>query len=231
MTIAEATWIATALLHRENSSAQDFSVAEIKEKAKQEGLIDPTKSGLQVHISKHCVANKSANPSTHRMLFGTATGRRRLFRMGTDQSHPDRQRGKIRPEKSDLPPKFQDLVEWYDAVYTHGGNADPNMTEQSNPTYEIQSALKLASTDTSLQILTGLLAKPLILDAAGNLVIPRKLLGEFGLPTDATFSARREKTHLVVQPITEDFIRSLIGSCKGEDDLLDARERGHRKER
>src|SRR6266852_5875262 len=117
MTIANSVWLATAVLHRDNPQAADFSVGEIVEKATEERLVDGFKPGLPVHVSKHCVANKSPNPARYRMLFETTRGRRRLFRNG-DAFDADRKQGKVRPEKQDLPPDYQPLVDWYESVYS-----------------------------------------------------------------------------------------------------------------
>src|SRR5450432_3208909 len=116
-TIADAVWLSTALVHTENVHAGDFSVQEIIQKATQEKLVDGFRPGLQVHVSKHCVANKSPNPTPYRMLFETARGRRRLFKSG-DTFHADRRNGKIRPNKQDVPRQYEQLVDWYDAVYS-----------------------------------------------------------------------------------------------------------------
>ena len=99
MTIADAIWLATALLHKNDTQAVDFAVRDIIQKAVQEDLAGGFKPGLQVHVSKHCVANKSPNPGRSRMLLETTRGRRRLFRNG-DRFHPDRRQGKIRPERA-----------------------------------------------------------------------------------------------------------------------------------
>ncbi len=42
---------------------------------------------------------------------------------------------------------------------------------------------------------------------------------------------RREYSDRAVQPVTDEFIRSLRGCCKGEDSLVEAREREHRIEK
>ena len=47
------------------------------------------------------------------MLFETAPGRRRLFRLG-DPYHPQREGGKISPKPEDLPENwFRGLLAWY----------------------------------------------------------------------------------------------------------------------
>lgn len=223
MTIAEATWIATALLHRENAdrAVQDFSVAEIKEKAKKEGLVESSRSGLSVHVSKHCVANKSADPATHRMLFKTVTGRRRLFRLG-DEVHPDRVKGKIRPAKDDLPEPYQPLVDWYDSVYCG------RTKSQTLPTLEPSTGTKGSDfSDKILRIFAG----KVTVDATGAVPIPEFLRKELKITGDTLISAYREGNRLILQPINEDFIRGLRGSLKGTTSVVEDREREHRIEK
>jgi len=230
MTIADSVWLATAMLHRENALAQDFSVREIIQKVSAAHLIDGFKPGLSVFTSKHCVANKPPNPLRHRILLETTRGRRRLFREG-DPFHADRKDGRIRPEPGDLPEEYRSLVDWYDTIYAHASGAAPGANEPTDASRGIDAEPKTLPTDSSITALMGMLAKPLLPDSAGNIVVSRSLLSQFDMLADASFSIRREKDHLVLQPITEDFIRSLIGSCKGDTDLLETREREHRKER
>src|ERR1700676_3584373 len=119
MKIADAVWLATALLHMENAQAVDFSGQEIMEKAARESLVDGFRPGLQVHVSKHCVANKSPNPGRYRMLFETSRGRRRLFRNG-DLFHPNREGGRIKPNPSDVPFDYRGALMWYEKFYDKG---------------------------------------------------------------------------------------------------------------
>ena len=88
--VADEVWIATALLHREHSKASDFSIEEIVERARKEGLHEPLRPGVYVHVVQHCVANRPPNPGRYRMLIETSEGRRRLFHTG-DPYHPDRE--------------------------------------------------------------------------------------------------------------------------------------------
>src|SRR6266496_4671401 len=111
--VADEVWIATALLHREHSKASDFSIEEIVERARKEGLHEPLRPGFYVHVVQHCVANRPPNPGRYRMLLETAPGRRRLFRHG-DPYHPQREGGKILPKQEDLPENwFRGLLGWY----------------------------------------------------------------------------------------------------------------------
>ncbi|HKM86764.1 MAG TPA: AbrB/MazE/SpoVT family DNA-binding domain-containing protein [Terriglobales bacterium] len=206
-TIANSVWVATALLHRSNPHAVDFSVGEIVEKTTREGLIDGFRPGLQVHVSKHCVANKSPNSERHRMLFGTTRGRRRLFRNG-DPFDVDRTQGKVRPEKRDLPPDYQPLVDWYDAVYS----------KQTLP-----PAAELISETAS-----G--SETAFVSSAGAFVIPGHLRKELGISEGTRLSIHRERDRLVLRPITDELIRSLRGRYKGTP-LVEDRESEHRVEK
>jgi hypothetical protein len=110
--VADEVWIATALLHREQPKANDFSIEEIVERARKEGLHEPLRPGVYVHVVQHCVANRPANPGRYRMLFETSRGRRRLFRK-SDAYHSDRESGKITPDGAELPPQYEGLLAWY----------------------------------------------------------------------------------------------------------------------
>ncbi len=110
--VADEVWIAVALLHREHADASDFSIEEIVDRARREGLHEPLRPGVYVHVVQHCVANRPPNPGRYRMLFETSSGRRRLFRMG-DAYHPDREKGKSIPDPEDLPQPYEGLLDWY----------------------------------------------------------------------------------------------------------------------
>jgi len=110
--VADEVWIATALLHREHPSVPDFSIEEIVERVRREGLQKPLRPGVYVHVVLHCVANRPPNPGRYRMLFETSTGRRRLYRNG-DVYHADRIGSKISPDSEDLPAAYVELLKWY----------------------------------------------------------------------------------------------------------------------
>ena len=115
--VADEVWIAAALLHRENSDRSDFTVKEIVERAKTEGIGGELRPGVYVHAVQHCVANRSPNPGRYRMLVETAGMRRRLFRKG-DVYHPSREGAKIVPAKEEIPAEYHCLLDWYSSVYT-----------------------------------------------------------------------------------------------------------------
>lgn len=111
--VADEVWVATALLHRENPMLSDFSIEEIVDRARKEGLHEPLRPSVYVHVVQHCVANRPPKPGRYRMLYETAEGRRRLFHTG-DAPHPDREGGKTSPQREDLPEGYGDLLNWYD---------------------------------------------------------------------------------------------------------------------
>jgi hypothetical protein len=108
--VADEVFIATALLHRENPGRKDFTVPEIVERTRRENLYGELRPGVQVHASLHCVANLRPNPGRYRMLYATATGRRRLLLPG-DEVHLERT-GKLWPDPAEVPPRYAELIEW-----------------------------------------------------------------------------------------------------------------------
>jgi hypothetical protein len=69
--VADEVWVATALLHREHPDRADFTVAEIVERARQEGLTPKLRPGVYPHANLHCVANRPPNPGRYLMLVET----------------------------------------------------------------------------------------------------------------------------------------------------------------
>jgi AbrB family looped-hinge helix DNA binding protein len=62
-------------------------------------------------------------------------------------------------------------------------------------------------------------------------VIPSDLRRELGIEEGTRISIYREHDRLVLVPITDAFIHSLVGCLKGKDSLVEAREREHRIEK
>src|ERR1700719_3346645 len=162
MKVADAIWLATALLHREKAQASDFSIQEIVEKVMSEKLVGGFRPGLQVHASKHCVANKSPNPGRYRMLVETSRGRRRLFRMG-DSFHPDRDGGRIKPSASDFPSQYQCVLEWYENSYNNNTSATPGIEYAARPANtgfsEIKNTLDRMSPEELLELRTLIVSR------------------------------------------------------------------------
>ena len=126
--VADEVWIATASLHRSRPDAPDFAIAEIMAQAEAARLAGlPLRPGVKIHVYLHCVANRPPNPGRYRMLFETASGRRRLYRP-SDPCHPLRSAGKTVPKRSDIPAADGHLLDWYENVYAVGASgtaADP----------------------------------------------------------------------------------------------------------
>lgn len=110
--VADEVWVATALLHKEHPRQLDFSVEEIVERAKHEGMTESLRPGVYVHARMHCVANQPPKPNRYRMLFETSSGRRRLFRPG-DPYDQQREGSKTIPSTEDIPEKYRPLLKWY----------------------------------------------------------------------------------------------------------------------
>jgi hypothetical protein len=114
--VADEAWIATALLQREHPNSEDFSLNEIRDRARRE--FHDERPGVWQHMVSHCVASNRPNPAQYRMLHSSGRGRRRLYRPG-DPVHPDR-KGKTHPEKRDIPVRYHNLVDWYLSEYSRG---------------------------------------------------------------------------------------------------------------
>jgi len=110
--VADEAFIAIALLHREQPEREDFTISEIVERARKEGLGFPgeLRPGVRVHATLHCVANRPPNPGRYRMLYATGDRTRRLLLAG-DNVHPERT-GKIFPDPEDIPSQYHELIDW-----------------------------------------------------------------------------------------------------------------------
>jgi hypothetical protein len=114
--VADEVWVATALLHREHPDRADFTVAEIVERARKEGLTPELRPGVYVHAVLHCVANRAPNPGRYVMLVETGANRRRLYRPG-DPAHEARRGAKMTPARAAIPPRYHALLDWYARDY------------------------------------------------------------------------------------------------------------------
>jgi hypothetical protein len=110
VTCAVEVFLATALLHREYTQRQDFTIQEIVNRVVIENIYGSLRAGINVHASQHCVANKPPNPAKHKMLFATGKHTRRLV-LPNDEAHPDRT-GKIFPDSDEIPDRYQPLLDW-----------------------------------------------------------------------------------------------------------------------
>ena len=114
--VADEVWVAAALLHYGQPEHEDFTVAEIVERAKHEALAGELRPGVYVHAIQHCVANRPANPGRYRMLVETGRNRRRLYRPG-DPYDPSREAARHLPQRNDIPLKYRYLLDWYETTY------------------------------------------------------------------------------------------------------------------
>jgi hypothetical protein len=115
---AVEVFLAAALLHRERPERKDFTIQEIVNRSARENITGEMRSGVNVHVSQHCVANRAPNPAKHRMLFATGKHTRRLLLPG-DDIHEGRT-GKIFPEENELPEKYLPVLQWAKQRYEAG---------------------------------------------------------------------------------------------------------------
>ena len=54
----------------------------------------------------------------------------------------------------------------------------------------------------------------------GQLVIPSRLRQRFGIRKGSRVALIEEESHIILQPLTREYIRSLRGSLKGESSAL-----------
>jgi len=144
VTCATEVFIATALLHQEQPGRPDFTIQEIASRAAKENLTGEFRSGVNVHASQHCVANRAPNPGRHRMLFATGKHTRRLLLSG-DDTHEGRT-GKIFPDSDELPPRYLPLLEWARGRFEKGVGAVSAMGGAGNP---ISARAGIPSSDSS----------------------------------------------------------------------------------
>jgi AbrB family looped-hinge helix DNA binding protein len=69
------------------------------------------------------------------------------------------------------------------------------------------------------------------LSSKGQVVIPAELREQLGMEAGTRIAIRIEEDRLVLEPITEAYIRSLRGSLKGRVSMVQARNREHRLEK
>jgi AbrB family looped-hinge helix DNA binding protein len=69
------------------------------------------------------------------------------------------------------------------------------------------------------------------LSSKGQVVIPAELREKLGMEAGTRIAVRIEEHHIVLEPITEAYIRSLRGSLKGPVSMVEARNREHRLEK
>lgn len=228
MKVADEVWTSVALLHRENPERTDFAVEEIKARARRENW--PIRPGFSVHASYHCLANKPANPANHRMLYEDSRGRKRLYRPG-DPCHSERQDGKIHPDKLDLLPAYQPLVDWYEDVYSKKLASPAASSSGVTVPHQFPPETTTGAGEEAFAGFEEMRSTTAFVGPGGTVVLPDYLKHEFGLQEGSCLSIFRDKDRVVLLPITEEFIRRLRGCLKGDYSLLEDREREHRIEK
>lgn len=114
LTVTNAVWVATALLHKKYPERSGFVQDEIVRVVSQLHLTEGSEDSIRQHVRQHSVANKKPQPNTVCMLFDAGGGLRRLFRSG-DEVYPGRNKHRTHPRWEDLPPPYRELQSWYEA--------------------------------------------------------------------------------------------------------------------
>ena len=113
LTVAEAVWMGTALLHDKRPYQDVFTVDEILESVLNHKLSDAPIETIKQHVKQHCVANLPPRPNRSRMLYMTGPSHRRLFRNG-DRFDDQREGAPTHPAWEKLP---SHVHEWYETVW------------------------------------------------------------------------------------------------------------------
>ena len=122
LTVADAIWVAVALMQRQEPNAE-FSTERIVNDTQLLHLTEGTFKSIWQHVNQHCVANRPPQPNRACILFATGKGDRRLFRDG-DRRDPGREGGRTHPVWSSLPTEYADLQHWYENEWNRGPASD-----------------------------------------------------------------------------------------------------------
>ena len=123
LTVTNAVWVATALLHKKYGERDGFAPEEIVQCVRELNLTEGSEDSIRQHVRQHSVANKKPQPNTVCMLFDPGGGVRRLFRTG-DKAWLGRNVSRTHPKWEDLPAKYQDLRRWYEEDWDVSGRGD-----------------------------------------------------------------------------------------------------------
>jgi hypothetical protein len=126
LTVTNAVWVATALLHKKYPERPAFELDEIVRVVNQLHLTEGNEDSVRQHIRQHSVANKKPQPNTVCMLFDVGGGLRRLFRSG-DEVYPGRNENRTHPRWEDLPLTYRKLQVWYESEWkaSYSSREDP----------------------------------------------------------------------------------------------------------
>lgn len=133
--VADEAWLGLALLLRENPEKESFTAREILDRVKTESARPELRPGVQVHIYLHNVANLEPNPARYRMFWKLPGDTYRLYRP-TDHAHPSR-KGKIKPDRDELPARYRYLLDWYEEKYCSKEGA---IREEDDPILQMAGA-------------------------------------------------------------------------------------------
>ena len=128
---ATAVWIATLQLHHDHKNEEAFRHSQIFKEVRKQGLVESSDSTIRTHISSHTVANRKAQPDTHRKLFAVRNGWFKLYRPG-DPYHETRRRGRIAPLPHEIPEGRRWTINWYQDDYVKRQVPVPTKSESSN---------------------------------------------------------------------------------------------------
>ena len=127
LTVTNAVWIATALLHKKHPERGGFEREEIVALVRKLNLTEAEEASVHQHVRQHSVANKKPQPNTVCMLFDPGDGLRRLYRAG-DEVYPGRNAGRTHPKWEELPEPYAYLRRWYEEEWNGaaaGAENDP----------------------------------------------------------------------------------------------------------
>lgn len=126
--VADEAWLGLALLQHDHPERDSFSAREILDRVNEERANPDLRPGVQVHIYLHNVANVAPNSAKYRMFYKLPGDTYRLYRP-TDPAHSDR-KGKMIPEREELPAKYHYLLDWYENEYS---NKPSLVNEEDDP--------------------------------------------------------------------------------------------------
>jgi hypothetical protein len=120
--VADELFIAVALLTKEQPNKRSFSISEILDRAKKEGLGEhrSDQASLKQHAYEHAAANVPPGRGKYRLVFREKDNTIRLLEK-SDHVHPDRN-GKQWPEADEIPQKYTALVEWSKDRFAKGSD-------------------------------------------------------------------------------------------------------------
>jgi hypothetical protein len=142
--VADEAWLALALLQYEHPDRISFSAKEILDRVKAERANPELRPGVQVHIYMHNVANAEPNSAKYRMFYKLGDDTYRLYRP-LDAAHPAR-KGKMIPERDELPEKYHYLLDWYEREYSRKPNP---ASEDDDPILQMWGVGKEIWADTN----------------------------------------------------------------------------------